>query len=341
MAAELSQFAGRIVEPRHPQQGCHDADHRESETGMAIGDRTRRAMVLIAHFGALPEWFDIWLHTAKLNRGIDFYLYQEVIESCQDGNVFFNKLTLEDFNSLPLLRSEGCAIRNPYKFCDYKPLIAEAFPRVVSSYEYWGWGDLDVIYGDILSVVGPSFDRRFDYVSTGWQGESGPLGFLKNSEQVNTLWRLLPDVHSQLNNEKYLGIDEPQFVSLLKAYSFSCDIVFRECLFDLPARWKDGELRSLRTDKEYALYHFGAPLGNRSEMIRKSRRIIDHLRAGGTIRISKKYCRSRRQIIRHVIVPVIGTKYSVTREYKLHDIVRACTEKLSALSESWKQRSIT
>jgi hypothetical protein len=303
---------------------------------MAIGDRTRRAMVLITHFGALPEWFDIWLHTAKLNRGIDFYLCQEVIESCRDGNVFFNKMTLEDFNILPLLRAEGYAIRNPYKFCDYRPLIAEAFPEVVSPYEYWGWGDLDVIYGDILSVVEPSFDRRFDYVSTGWQGESGPLGFLKNSQQVNRLWRLLPDVHSQLNNEKYVGLDERQFVSLLKAYSFSCDLVFRECLLDLPARWKYGKLKSLRTGKEYALYHFGGDVATlaqgKSDMIRNSRPIIDHLRAGGAIRISKKYRLSRKQII--------STKYCVTREYDIQGVVRACTEKLLALSESWKQPSI-
>ena len=42
--------------------------------------------------------------------------------------------------------------------------ISTCLPRPTNT---GGWGDLDVIYGDILSVVGPSFDRRFDYVSTG------------------------------------------------------------------------------------------------------------------------------------------------------------------------------
>ncbi len=279
-------------------------------------------MVLIAHFGSLPEWFDIWLHTAKFNRGIDFHVFQEVIEKSQDGNVFFHRMTLKDCNQLPLLRAEGCEIKNPYKFCDFRPLIAELFPEIISPYEYWGWGDLDVIYGDILSVVEPSFDKHFDYVSTGWQGESGPLGFLRNSERVNRLWRLLPDVHSKLNDEKYVRIDERLFISLLKANKLSCDIVFRECLFDLPAQWKDGKLRSLRTDKEYALYHFGGGVpGGRSEMVRKSGRLIKHLRTGGAILISKKFRLSRRRLV--------ALKYCVTPHHRIDQALSGWTQRLS------------
>jgi Family of unknown function (DUF6625) len=290
-------------------------------------NKTRRAMVLIAHFGKLPEWFDVWLHTAKFNPGIDFHVFQEVISTSQDGNVFFHYMTLKDCNQLPLLKVEGCEIRNPYKFCDYRPLIAELFPEIISPYEYWGWGDLDVIYGDILSIVEPSFNRKFDYVSTGWQGESGPLGFLRNSEQVNRLWRLLPDVHSKLNDEKYVRIDERQFISLLKANDFSCDIVFRECLFDLPARWKDGKLRSLRTDKEYALYHFGGGVpGGRSEMVRKSGPLIRHLRTGGAILVSKKLRPSRRRLI--------TIKYCVTPRNRIAEALRGWIQRLPKLRKT-------
>ncbi len=271
-------------------------------------------MVLIAHFGVLPEWYQIWLHTAKFNSGIDFHLFQEIIEDSQDENVFYHRTTLKKFNDLPLLKAEGCEIKNAYKFCDYRPLIAEAFPEIVAPYAYWGWGDLDVIYGDIFSVIGSSFDR-FDYISTGWQGESGPLAFLRNSEQVNRLWRLIPDVISKLNDERYVRIDERQFVSLLGRNNFSCDIVFRECLYDLPAQWKDGRLRSLRTNKEYALYHFGGGVpGARAQIIRKSGPIFKHLKGGGAIRISKKWRLSRRR--------VISTKYCISRMYDIGHLVR-------------------
>ena len=273
-------------------------------------DNNPRAMVLIAHFGRLPEWFEVWLHTAKLNPGVDFHVVQETIAGSRDGNVFFHRMSLADFNRMPLLVAERCEIKTPYKFCDYRPLIAELFPQITSSYEYWGWGDLDVIYGDILSVIGTSFDQKFDYVSTGWQGESGPLGFLRNRREVNSLWRALPDVHSKLNDAKYVRIDERQFVSLLKNQGYSTDTVFRECLLDLPARWKDGKLHSLQSGKEYALYHFGGgvPKG-RSEMIRNTASLIRHLNTGGAMRVDARFCLSWKRLI--------GTKYTVVPEHRI------------------------
>jgi hypothetical protein len=289
-----------------------------------LSSKDCNAMVLIAHFGVLPKWFDVWLHTAKLNRGIDFHLCQEVLEESQDQNIFYHRMTVKDFNTLPLLRVEGCELKFPYKFCDFRPLIAETFPEITSPYKYWGWGDLDVLYGDILSVIGGSFDR-FDYISTGWQGESGPLAFLRNSEEVNRLWRLIPNVKVKLNSDKYVGIDEHEFISLLKSSSFSCDIVFRECMFDLPARWKDGKLRSLRTDTEYALYHFGGGLPRgKSEMLRKSSPILKHLKRGGALRISQKYCLSRKR--------VIGKKYCVSPMYDIDHFIKVRAQGL------WKKK---
>ena len=191
-----------------------------------LSRKDRSVMVLILHFGALPKWFDIWLYTAKLNGGIDFHLFQDAVENFQDKNIFYHSLTLADFNELPLLKAEGYKLKHPYKFCDFRPLIAEIFPEIIAPYEYWGWGDLDVIYGDILSVVGESFNK-FDYISTGWEGESGPLAFLRNSEQINSLWRLIPDINLKLNSEKCIALDEREFVSMLRD-DFSCDIVDRK-----------------------------------------------------------------------------------------------------------------
>jgi hypothetical protein len=125
------------------------------------GHQSQNAIVIV-HFGAMPKWFSVWLHTAKLNREIDFHLFQDAIESRQDGNIFFYNISMADFNDLPLLKAERCTLKYPYKFCDFRPLIPELFPEIVAPYAYWGWGDLDVIYGDILSVIGKSSFDKFD-----------------------------------------------------------------------------------------------------------------------------------------------------------------------------------
>ena len=155
-------------------------------------------------------------------------------------------------------------------------------------YEYWGWGDLDVFYGNLEETLGLSFGK-FDYISTGLNGESGPLAFLRNSPKVNNLWKSIPDLHEKLNDSQGYAIDERAFLEILRA-NVSCDIVFRECLHDLPAVWKDGNLTSLRSGKSYALHHFGGHVGHSQKQITKvSHKIAKHLEGGGAFRIGRNF----------------------------------------------------
>jgi hypothetical protein len=62
-------------------------------------------------------------------------------------------MNLEGFNRLEAVTGLGLNLSNPYKLCDYKPLYARIFSELVAPYDYWGWGDLDVLYGDIRPCI--------------------------------------------------------------------------------------------------------------------------------------------------------------------------------------------
>jgi hypothetical protein len=264
-----------------------------------------KAAIVIIYFGALPKYFDLWRHTAQLNNQIHFHVIGDSVQTSRDKNISYHALSIDEFNSLTLMKTEGLELRSAYKICDFKPLIAELFPELISGYRYWGFGDFDVLYGDILSVVGDSFGK-FDYVSTGWEGESGPLAFLVNSEKVNTLWRSISSIHSKLNNPECTGIDEHEFLDALKQ-KCSCDIIFRECLYDLPAQWREGKLLSLRHEREYALYHFGGTglQKPKSRIIKKASKLIEHIRRGGAIRIGR-----RNNLIRSGLISMIVSRWT-------------------------------
>lgn len=245
-------------------------------------------MIIIVHFGDLPKWFNLWCHTAKLNCGIDFYVFQDAVPSSIDGNITYHFMTIRDFNELPLFKANGMRLRAPYKVCDFRPLFAEAFSDILAPYHYWGWGDLDVVYGNVVSVVGDGFGR-FDYISTGYNGESGPLAFLRNCPRVNNLWRAIESVKKKVNATKSFALDEIAFVSLLKERC-SCDIVFRECLDHLPARWRQGTLVSLSNGEEFALFHFGGRLRpSQSLWINESDSLAGHAHRGGALVIDASY----------------------------------------------------
>lgn len=37
----------------------------------------------------------------------------------------------------------------PYKLCDFKPAYGFLFPEIIKRYDFWGHGDIDVVYGNI------------------------------------------------------------------------------------------------------------------------------------------------------------------------------------------------
>lgn len=237
--------------------------------------------VLIAHFGSLPKWFELWRHTAKRNPNVDFIVLQDQRPSQEDDNVILVNHSLDRINQLPFMKAEGLRCQSPYKVCDLRPLFASVFSDCLDGYAYWGWGDLDVIYGDLNSAIGASFGR-FDYISTGWDGESGPLAFIKNSSLMNEMWKRVDGIHEIVNSEKPFAADEKHIVRLFKQHA-RCDIVFRECLHDLPAWWRGGKLVGTRTGKEYALFHFGSRLkGMQAQIGAASGGILANIdRAGG------------------------------------------------------------
>jgi hypothetical protein len=214
-----------------------------------------KVCVVIVHFGSLPEWFSAWLATAASNSSIDFHLFLDADSGPLAKNVFRHEMTLAAFNRMDSVTSLGLELSHPYKFCDFRPAIAKIFAELIAPYDYWGWGDLDVLYGDIRGCLSGSFGL-YDYIATGWNGMSGPLAFLRNGEPVNSLFEKVWDWRDKMNNPKPLGLDEIEFLDVLKQH-LKCDIVVRECFYDLPALLQNGSLVGLYSKRDHVLYHFG------------------------------------------------------------------------------------
>jgi hypothetical protein len=88
--------------------------------------------------------------------------------------------------SLNKLRAAG-----PYKVNDIKPLFGFLFPEEVQGYDWWGTCDNDMLLGAVRNLLPPDVLSKRDVVSglpdhNAW----GPFTLYRNSETVNTLFRL-------------------------------------------------------------------------------------------------------------------------------------------------------
>lgn len=137
-------------------------------------------VILFPYFGKLPTHFGMWKASAICNSTIDFMLFTDAdIES--ERNIIVKKMQFCDFQKktqdafgFPIV------LDRPYKLCEYKQAYGYILKDYIKDYDYWGFGDLDLVYGDIRAFI---TDEVLSYnFILGW----GHLTLLRNDEETNT-----------------------------------------------------------------------------------------------------------------------------------------------------------
>lgn len=168
-------------------------DMQNQLRGNSPGQTTRpRAAVVIPYLGRFPNYFDLFLHTCRFNAWIDWLIFTDQPHpEAAPSNVIFRYTTLAELRQrfADELRTP-VALTTPYKLCDLRLTYGYVFRKELESYEYWGFGDLDVLYGDIGEHLTPEVFTQYDKVLT-----QGSFTLQKNCEQMNTLFRIqLPGI---------------------------------------------------------------------------------------------------------------------------------------------------
>lgn len=168
-----------------------------------------RVALIIPYFGALPRWFPYWVKSLGRSPIFDAHLFTDaVVPGPVPGNLKIHPFSIAKFN---LLASEKLGLtvdlKMAYKLCDFKPAFAEIFADYIDDYEFWAFGDLDVVYGDVQSFLKPLLGHP-DVISfrKGWI--SGSLCILRNSKSINSLYKHSSDWKNVLSFPRYLWFDE-------------------------------------------------------------------------------------------------------------------------------------
>ena len=143
---------------------------------------------ICCYFGQWPNYFQLWLNSCGYNSGIDFWLVTDIpMEGLSvPQNVKVLSMSFEDLRSriVEVFKGEEICFERPYKICDFRPAYPEIFPEIVNQYDYWGYFDIDTLWGDILKFLPENSDKRYNKLLP-----CGHLSFLKNCPLVNTLYR--------------------------------------------------------------------------------------------------------------------------------------------------------
>lgn len=103
------------------------------------------------------------------------------------------------------------AISTPYKLCDVRPAYGLIFKEYIKDFEFWGWGDIDVIYGQIRSFGVDNLLDLHDIISFKPNWISGCFCLIRNKEVTNRLFLRSRDVNKIYSDPLYKGFDEVSF----------------------------------------------------------------------------------------------------------------------------------
>lgn len=148
--------------------------------------------VLTCWYGSYPWYLPYFMHSCSFNPTVDFYVITDNIDVIPNkpDNV---KIILKSLDELKMQASEKLGfevfIGNPYKLNDFKPAYGFLFADIIEGYDFWGQGDLDVIYGNIRSFVTEEVLRNHDVISARHDYTTGCFCLFRNNRYINTIFR--------------------------------------------------------------------------------------------------------------------------------------------------------
>lgn len=180
-------------------------------------------MLLIPYFGHWPFWMPLFLKSCQFNKDINWLL----IGDCGrpenlPNNVQYHYSSFADYcyrvsNKLALQFYPD----NPYKLCDLKPALGFIHEQDIQGYDFWGFSDLDLIYGDLKSYFTEDKLRRYSLFSTHERRVSGHLCLMRNNERMRNLFWKIPTFRKRIQDQQHHALDEGGFSRLfLKRKNF-------------------------------------------------------------------------------------------------------------------------
>lgn len=146
----------------------------------------KRVAVVLPYFGQLPPTWPLTLASMEQNSAIDWHIFTDQEVESYAPNIQVSTTTLEATRerfsrSLEL----DVALDTPYKLCDFKPAYGELYFDELAQYDYWGYCDADVVFGDVeshvlaaLAIADFKIFRR------------GHLSLFPNSEEGRTVFKV-------------------------------------------------------------------------------------------------------------------------------------------------------
>jgi len=168
-----------------------------------------KVLIIIPYFGKLPNYFPLWLKTAKFNSSFNWLLFLDDKTPYEYPSNVFCEYT--DFTFMKNIISSkfdfSINLDSPYKLCDFRPSYGFIFKNYIKDYDFWGYGDLDLLYGNLSKFITKDILTKYDRVLP-----NGHLSLYRNNSMMNEAFMLqengFPYYKDVFSSPKSFAFDE-------------------------------------------------------------------------------------------------------------------------------------
>lgn len=241
---------------------------------------------VIPYFGRWPFWISFYLESCRRNPDIDWLFFTDCgIPDNPPDNVHFVEMSYQAYCQLVSARL-GIEFypEQPYKLCDIKPALGYIHADRLEDVDFWAFGDIDVVYGDLRRYFTVERLAAKDLLATHHRRVSGHLCLLRNTATMREAFMRIPRWRERYADSTHQALDEGAFsrlfirhknwpdalrlfVAKFNAWSRRSEFIESHSTFTLladghrvvPQRWflRDGRLtNSEMGDTELPYLHF-------------------------------------------------------------------------------------
>jgi hypothetical protein len=146
----------------------------------------KRICLVIPYFGKLPTMFPLWLNSCRHNDTVNWSIFTDDRSGYNyPPNVRVCYTTFEQMKSrIQALYDFDISLGSPYKLCEYKPAYGEIFREELEGFDFWGYSDVDLIFGNFRKFITEEILSAHDKVLT-----RGHLTLFRNDAEINAIYK--------------------------------------------------------------------------------------------------------------------------------------------------------
>lgn len=228
---------------------------------------------VIVFFGKAPAWFGYFARSCASNPEFDWLILKE--DTGGIGPDCPSNLRIEPISREELEERVSKVLGDPYHFsygyklCDLKPAYGHVFEDLLEGYDYWGYADLDVVWGNLAAFLGEALISGHDVITSREHLIVGHCTLIRNDRILNRIYRDCEGFPAKLHSADYEVFDEKDFhnrlLSLASSGQISIwrkDVQMDDCMIWWQGRpkflmlWIRGRIFDVFALRELAYFHF-------------------------------------------------------------------------------------